>query len=107
MTNAIARWHSHAPIGSDRVEQAYADRLEGGMQEMAIQLNQVCTVKKLNNLSVTVKYVSHVLCVCLFCFFIQTVLCVSILLLLSAARSSLPFDPQVNLALIGRQRHLI
>ena len=27
MTNAIARWHSHAPIGSDRVEQAYADRL--------------------------------------------------------------------------------
>ncbi|XP_005109444.1 uncharacterized protein LOC101860609 [Aplysia californica] len=40
MTNAIARWHSHAPIGSDQVEQAYADRLEGEMQEMAIQLNQ-------------------------------------------------------------------
>ncbi|XP_059154283.1 ankyrin repeat and SAM domain-containing protein 3-like [Physella acuta] len=41
MTNAIARWHSNAPIASSSLEQAYADRLEGEMQEMAIQLNQV------------------------------------------------------------------
>ncbi|KAK0057539.1 ankyrin repeat and SAM domain-containing protein 3 [Biomphalaria pfeifferi] len=40
MTNAIARWHSNAPIASNSLEQAYADRLEGEMQEMAIQLNQ-------------------------------------------------------------------
>ncbi|KAH9514926.1 Ankyrin repeat and SAM domain-containing protein 3 [Bulinus truncatus] len=40
MTNAIARWHSSAPVASNNLEQAYADRLEGEMQEMAIQLNQ-------------------------------------------------------------------
>ena len=42
MTNAIARWHSQAPAARSSLEQAYADRLEGEMQEMAIQLNQVC-----------------------------------------------------------------
>ena len=41
MTNAIARWHSQAPAARSSLEQAYADRLEGEMQEMAIQLNQV------------------------------------------------------------------
>ncbi|CAG5119393.1 unnamed protein product, partial [Candidula unifasciata] len=40
MTNAIARWHSSAPIASSNLEQAYADKLEAEMQEMAIQLNQ-------------------------------------------------------------------
>ncbi|XP_076458051.1 ankyrin repeat and SAM domain-containing protein 3-like [Babylonia areolata] len=40
MTNAIARWHSQAPAARSSLEQAYADRLEGEMQEMAIQLNQ-------------------------------------------------------------------
>lgn len=41
MTNAIARWHSNArPTASD-VEQAYADRLEGEMQELAVRLHQV------------------------------------------------------------------
>lgn len=39
MTNAIARWQSKAPMPTnDRLEQAYADRLEGEMQEMALQL---------------------------------------------------------------------
>lgn len=41
MTNAIARWHSQAPAARSSLEQAYADRLEGEMQELAIQLNQV------------------------------------------------------------------
>ena len=41
MSNAIARWHSKAhPVGQD-LEQAYADKLEAEMQEMAIQLHQV------------------------------------------------------------------
>ncbi|XP_050416603.2 ankyrin repeat and SAM domain-containing protein 3 [Patella vulgata] len=40
MTNAIARWHSNAPLSATGLERAYADRLEGEMQEMAIQLNQ-------------------------------------------------------------------
>ncbi|GFN80886.1 ankyrin repeat and sam domain-containing protein 3 [Plakobranchus ocellatus] len=40
MTNAIARWHSNAPAAKNSLEQAYADKLEGEMQEMAIQLNQ-------------------------------------------------------------------
>ncbi|RUS86667.1 hypothetical protein EGW08_005541 [Elysia chlorotica] len=40
MTNAIARWHSSAPTAKNNLEQAYADKLEGEMQEMAIQLNQ-------------------------------------------------------------------
>ncbi|GFR86517.1 ankyrin repeat and SAM domain-containing protein 3 [Elysia marginata] len=40
MTNAIARWHSSAPTAKTNLEQAYADKLEGEMQEMAIQLNQ-------------------------------------------------------------------
>lgn len=40
MNVAIARWHSNAcPSGND-LEQAYADRLETEMQEMAIQLHQ-------------------------------------------------------------------
>lgn len=46
MTNAIARWHSQAPAARSSLEQAYADRLEGEMQEMAIQLNQVQTNSK-------------------------------------------------------------
>lgn len=42
MTNAIARWQSKAPMPTnDRLEQAYADRLEGEMQEMALQLLKV------------------------------------------------------------------
>lgn len=41
MNVAIARWHSNArPSGND-LEQAYADKLETEMQEMAIQLHQV------------------------------------------------------------------
>ncbi|ESO88400.1 hypothetical protein LOTGIDRAFT_125983 [Lottia gigantea] len=40
MTNAIARWHSNAPVSSTGPERVYADRLEGEMQEMAIQLSQ-------------------------------------------------------------------
>ena len=42
MTNAIARWHSQAAAGAKKdVEQAYADKLEAEMQELAIQLHQV------------------------------------------------------------------
>ena len=42
MTNAIARWHSEAPLAvSNQSEQAYADRLEGQLQEMAVQLHKV------------------------------------------------------------------
>lgn len=48
MTNAIARWQSKAPMPTnDRLEQAYADRLEGEMQEMALQLLKV---KKYENI---------------------------------------------------------
>lgn len=44
MNVAIARWHSNArPSGND-LEQAYADRLETEMQEMAIQLHQARTL---------------------------------------------------------------
>ena len=44
MTNAIARWHSNArPSGHD-LEQAYADKLEAEMQEMAVRLHQVKSV---------------------------------------------------------------
>lgn len=42
LTNAIARWHSQAPTAiSNQPEQAYADRLEGQLQEMAVQLHKV------------------------------------------------------------------
>ena len=42
LTNAIARWHSQAPTAiSNQLEQAYADRLEGQLQEMAVQLHKV------------------------------------------------------------------
>lgn len=41
MTSAIARWHSNAPLPTSAVEQAYADKLEAEMQEMAIQMHQV------------------------------------------------------------------
>jgi len=41
MTNAIARWHSNAPLSGNGLEQAYADKLETEMQEMAIRLHQV------------------------------------------------------------------
>ncbi|XP_072049082.1 ankyrin repeat and SAM domain-containing protein 3-like [Amphiura filiformis] len=40
MTNAIARWHSQARPLSDNLEQAYADRMETAMQEMAEQLSE-------------------------------------------------------------------
>ena len=46
MTNAIARWHSNARSSMNDLEQAYADRLEGEMQEMALQLHQVNKVPK-------------------------------------------------------------
>ncbi|XP_026782073.3 ankyrin repeat and SAM domain-containing protein 3 isoform X1 [Pangasianodon hypophthalmus] len=42
MTSAIARWHSNARPPSDALEQAYADKLEAEMQEMAIQLHKRC-----------------------------------------------------------------
>ncbi|KAM3916341.1 ankyrin repeat and SAM domain-containing protein 3 [Leptodactylus fuscus] len=42
MTSAIARWHSTARPPSDALEQAYADRLEAEMQELAIQLHKKC-----------------------------------------------------------------
>ena len=42
MTNAIARWHSQARPLSDNLEQAYADKMETAMQEMAEQLSEVC-----------------------------------------------------------------
>ncbi|XP_064651001.1 ankyrin repeat and SAM domain-containing protein 3-like [Lineus longissimus] len=40
MTNAIARWHSNAAPASNSLEQAYADKLEAEMQEMALNLHQ-------------------------------------------------------------------
>ncbi|XP_070548274.1 LOW QUALITY PROTEIN: ankyrin repeat and SAM domain-containing protein 3-like [Ptychodera flava] len=40
MTSAIARWHSQARSFSDSLEQAYADKVEAEMQEMAIQLHK-------------------------------------------------------------------
>ncbi|XP_006874954.1 PREDICTED: ankyrin repeat and SAM domain-containing protein 3 [Chrysochloris asiatica] len=42
MTSAIARWHSSARPAGDALELAYADRLEAGMQELALQLNKRC-----------------------------------------------------------------
>ncbi|KAM4025327.1 ankyrin repeat and SAM domain-containing protein 3 isoform 1-T2 [Anomaloglossus baeobatrachus] len=42
MTSAIARWHSSARPPGDALEQAYADRLEAEMQELAIQLHKNC-----------------------------------------------------------------
>ncbi|KAM5151803.1 ankyrin repeat and SAM domain-containing protein 3 [Mantella aurantiaca] len=42
MTSAIARWHSSARPPGDALEQAYADRLEAEMQELAIQLHKKC-----------------------------------------------------------------
>ena len=41
MMNAIARWHSKARPALGDLEQAYADRLEGEMQEMGVQLQMV------------------------------------------------------------------
>ena len=41
MTNAIARWHSNAKPSGNHLEQAYADKLEAEMQEMAVRLHQV------------------------------------------------------------------
>ena len=43
LNNAIARWHSNARPASGDLEQAYADRMEAEMQEMAIQLHRVST----------------------------------------------------------------
>ncbi|XP_063790855.1 ankyrin repeat and SAM domain-containing protein 3 [Pseudophryne corroboree] len=42
MTSAIARWHSSARPPGGALEQAYADRLEAEMQELAIQLHKKC-----------------------------------------------------------------
>ncbi|XP_075422479.1 ankyrin repeat and SAM domain-containing protein 3 isoform X1 [Ascaphus truei] len=42
MTSAIARWHSSARPPGNALEQAYADRLEAEMQELAIQLHKRC-----------------------------------------------------------------
>ncbi|KAM9305854.1 ankyrin repeat and SAM domain-containing protein 3 [Gastrophryne carolinensis] len=42
MTSAIARWHSTARPPGDALEQAYADRLEAEMQELAIQFHKKC-----------------------------------------------------------------
>ncbi|CAH1795911.1 unnamed protein product [Owenia fusiformis] len=42
MNNAIARWHSNARPCRNDLEQAYADKLESEMQEMAIQLTKTC-----------------------------------------------------------------
>ncbi|KAK5905806.1 hypothetical protein CgunFtcFv8_001729 [Champsocephalus gunnari] len=42
MASAIARWHSSARPPGDALEQAYADKLEAEMQEMAIQLHKHC-----------------------------------------------------------------
>ncbi|XP_029432967.1 ankyrin repeat and SAM domain-containing protein 3 [Rhinatrema bivittatum] len=42
MTSAIARWHSSTRPPSSALEQAYADRLEAEMQELAIQLHKRC-----------------------------------------------------------------
>ncbi|KAM8960234.1 ankyrin repeat and SAM domain-containing protein 3 [Pelodytes ibericus] len=47
MTSAIARWHSSARPPGDGLEQAYADRLEAEMQELAIQLHKNCEETKL------------------------------------------------------------
>ena len=53
MMNAIARWHSKARPALGDLEQAYADRLEGEMQEMGVQLQMVnqliFTLKCLHN----------------------------------------------------------
>ncbi len=43
LNNAIARWHSNARPASDDLEQAYTDRMEAEMQEMAIELHRVRT----------------------------------------------------------------
>jgi hypothetical protein len=38
----VCIWHSQAPTAiSNQLEQAYADRLEGQLQEMAVQLHKV------------------------------------------------------------------
>jgi len=47
MTNAIARWHSNARHSGSALEQAYADRMEAEMQEMAIQLHKVGLISSL------------------------------------------------------------
>ncbi|XP_045208029.2 LOW QUALITY PROTEIN: ankyrin repeat and SAM domain-containing protein 3-like [Mercenaria mercenaria] len=53
MMNAIARWHSKAKISVGELEQAYADRLEGEMQEMGVQLQ--LAVEQLEKLKAQVK----------------------------------------------------
>ncbi|XP_061432924.1 ankyrin repeat and SAM domain-containing protein 3 [Lethenteron reissneri] len=40
MTSAIARWHGQAAPPSAALEEAYADRLEAEMQEMAMQYHK-------------------------------------------------------------------
>ena len=44
LMNAIARWHSKARPALGDLEQCYADRLEGEMQEMGVQLQMVSKV---------------------------------------------------------------
>ncbi|KAL3885199.1 hypothetical protein ACJMK2_025290 [Sinanodonta woodiana] len=53
MTNAITRWHGSAPTARNDPEQAYADRLESEMQEMAVQLHQA--VDQIDKLKAQVK----------------------------------------------------
>ncbi|XP_052805036.1 ankyrin repeat and SAM domain-containing protein 3-like [Mya arenaria] len=53
MMNAIARWHGKARISVGELEQAYADRLEGEMQEMGVQLQMA--VEQLEKLKAQVK----------------------------------------------------
>ncbi|KAL4229131.1 Ankyrin repeat and SAM domain-containing protein 3 [Mactra antiquata] len=53
MMNGIARWHSKARIAIGELEQAYADRLEGEMQEMGVQLQ--LALEQLEKLKAQVK----------------------------------------------------
>ncbi|XP_052258661.1 ankyrin repeat and SAM domain-containing protein 3-like [Dreissena polymorpha] len=53
MMNAIARWHGKARISMGELEQVYADRLEGEMQEMGAQLQ--LALEQLEKLKAQVK----------------------------------------------------
>lgn len=57
MMNAIARWHSKARLAVGELEQAYADRLGGEMQEMGVQLQMA--VEQLEKLKAQVKQEQH------------------------------------------------
>lgn len=53
LMNAIARWHSKARPALGDLEQCYADRLEGEMQEMGVQLQMA--VEEIDKLKAQVK----------------------------------------------------